>query len=707
MTQAMKRPNQNSIKGGATMEALENTNPTEQKSYTAENTKLFSYTGSKAKYKAHFDSVHSKLDKGVKKVNTYIEVFAGTLASMFHNLHHIEAQRIIINDFNPRIINLYKQIKSNPTEVFELYNRLEETYQSRVPKHLENLKLVPRDDRDKFIACKDFYYEARAMFNQTAPEMSVVNAALFLFVANHNFNGMYTESKKTGYNVSFNWSSKKINLEQIETAIDNLHKFFTQNNVVFENIDAFELIKKYVDEAEDTFIYLDPPYSDSTIQYQEGVSNFNAIQTHLNLIDACNKYKYVMYSNAHEDIFTNKFDSHMNFSRTNRISTDKSTKSNLEILAIKTNIKEVKAISILEIIEQFNEEFVPANTVETKKSISAITPSINTKIDTPTNNVIKNQPPLKVGTAFSGIGAPEQALKEMDIKYTNEYMIEIDKFARKTYLVNHSVKNIYEDITTIEPKTLPYVDLFVFGSPCQSFSLAGKRGGFQDTRGTLIFNGLQIIKETQPKYFIYENVKGLLSNDKGKTFQTVINAFNELGYNFKYKVLNTKNFGLPQNRERVFIVGTRKDIKNTFTFPTSQPVNNCVSDFITKGLNTSRLLFSTENKKQHMTKHITDIKTIEILPLIKYEADRRIYSTTGISPTIRTGGQTKFYDEINKTYRYLNTQELASLQGFDKDFIFPVSKAQTKKQIGNSISVPVIKAICENLLTDYITPYMG
>jgi len=461
MTQAMKRTNQNSIQGGTTMEEFQNTNSTEQKLYTSANTKLFTYTGSKAKYKAHFDSVHSKLDKGVKKVNTYIEVFAGTLASLFHNLHHIEAEKIVINDFNPRIINLYKQIKTNQKEVFELFNRLEEAYQSRVPKGLENLRLVPRDNRDEFIACKDFYYEARAMFNQTAPDLSVANAALFLFVANHNFNGMYTESKKTGYNVSFNWSSKKINLEKIETSINNLHKFFTENNVLFENMDAFELIKKY--EIEDTFIYLDPPYSDSTIQYQEGVSNFNAIQTHLNLIDACDKYKYVMYSNAHEDIFTNKFDSHMNFSRTNRISTDKSTKSNLEILAIKTNIQEVKAISILEIIEQFNEEFIPVNVVETKKSASAITPSIKTKIDTPINNITKKQQPLKVGTAFSGIGAPEQALKEMGIEHTDMYMIEVDKFARLTYMANHSIKNVYEDITTIEPKKLPYVDLFVFG----------------------------------------------------------------------------------------------------------------------------------------------------------------------------------------------------------------------------------------------------
>ena len=187
---------------------------------------------------------------------------------------------------------------------------------------------------------------------------------------------------------------------------------------------------------------------------------------------------------------------------------------------------------------------------------------------------------MKVGTFFSGIGSPEQALLNLGVNHVIEFACDIDKYARETYLKNFNCKNMYEDITALDMKNLSYVDLLVFGFPCQAFSMAGKRGGFEDTRGTLFYDALRYLKEHKPRYFIAENVKGLLSHDNGKTFQTIIDClalttntqmslmpFNNLGYHIYYKVLNTKDFGIPQNRERIFIIGIRDDADNNFRFP--------------------------------------------------------------------------------------------------------------------------------------------
>jgi len=200
---------------------------------------------------------------------------------------------------------------------------------------------------------------------------------------------------------------------------------------------------------------------------------------------------------------------------------------------------------------------------------------------------------MKVGTFFSGIGSPEQALLNLGIKHDIEFACDIDKYARQTYLKNFDCKKMYEDITTLNMKDLSYVDLLVFGFPCQAFSMAGKRGGFEDTRGTLFYDALRYLKEHKPRYFIAENVKGLISHDSGKTFQTIIDClaltvntqmtlmpFNNLGYHIHYKVLNTKDYGIPQNRERIFIVGIRDDADNNFRFPKEMLLNLKLKDIL-------------------------------------------------------------------------------------------------------------------------------
>ena len=200
---------------------------------------------------------------------------------------------------------------------------------------------------------------------------------------------------------------------------------------------------------------------------------------------------------------------------------------------------------------------------------------------------------LKVGTDFSGIGSPEIALKNLGVNFKSMFACDYDKYAKQSYLANHNTENFYDDITTRNQKDTPYVDLYVAGFPCQAFSLAGKRQGFDDTRGTLFFDLLKYLEAKKPKYFILENVKGLLSHNKGQTMAIILDCLAKtvnsqysftmyeegLNYHIYYKVLNTKDYGLPQNRERVFIVGFRDD-NHTFRWPKPFKLEKKLADLL-------------------------------------------------------------------------------------------------------------------------------
>ena len=202
---------------------------------------------------------------------------------------------------------------------------------------------------------------------------------------------------------------------------------------------------------------------------------------------------------------------------------------------------------------------------------------------------------MKIATVCSGIGSPEQALKELDIPHEIAFACEIDKYARQTYLANFTPNQMYTDLTAEEwDNPEQYSDLFIGGIPCQAFSLAGKRLGEMDKRGLLFYDFYRYVKNQQPKVFIIENVKGLLSDNNGITFQnwcallgrsmnTHINMFNHedsLLYNLHFKVLNSKDFGVPQNRERVFLVGVRNDLPNTFHFPIGERLTKRLKDIL-------------------------------------------------------------------------------------------------------------------------------
>jgi DNA (cytosine-5)-methyltransferase 1 len=227
---------------------------------------------------------------------------------------------------------------------------------------------------------------------------------------------------------------------------------------------------------------------------------------------------------------------------------------------------------------------------------------------------------IKIGTDFSGIGSPEQAIKNLGIPHKVVFACDIDKYARQTYLENHECGTMYTDITTRNHEEVPQLDLYVAGFPCQAFSLAGKREGFEDVRGTLFFNVAEFIKINQPKAFILENVKGLLSHDSGRTFQTITDLLSNgggtvngqmsfpifddgLGYHINYQVLNTKEHGIPQNRERIFIVGFKE--YQDYRFPIKEPLNLKLKDILENEvdekfyLSEKMLRGFIEHKKRH------------------------------------------------------------------------------------------------------------
>jgi len=284
---------------------------------------------------------------------------------------------------------------------------------------------------------------------------------------------------------------------------------------------------------------------------------------------------------------------------------------------------------------------------------------------------------------------------------------EIDKYAIKVYERNFNGHTNYGDCTAIDAQQLPDFDLLVGGFPCQAFSIAGKRYGFQDTRGTLFFDIARILANKRPRHLVLENVKGLLSHDNGKTFQTILGVLTDLGYTVEWQVLNSKDFGVPQNRERVIIVGhlgaecrgkvfpiTGTDYEDTRII--GQDVAYTIDANYAKGTNT-------------LEKSRRSIVVAGMLNSEKWqkfnESSRRVYDTSGIAPTIPTvsgGGHTPKID-TEARIRRLTPKECERLQGFPDDWTAlgigdePISDTQRYKMCGNAVTTNVIQAVMERL----------
>lgn len=234
------------------------------------------------------------------------------------------------------------------------------------------------------------------------------------------------------------------------------------------------------------------------------------------------------------------------------------------------------------------------------------------------------------------------------------------------WIYNKGHKN-YGDITTINPAELPDFDLLCGGFPCQAFSIAGKRAGFEDTRGTLIYDVFRIIKEKHPKLVLLENVKGLLSHDNGRTFKTIITSLAELGYAVEWQVLNAKNFGVPQNRERVFIIGHLGGFGGRQVFPIEE---------------------SNGVYLEEITKEVSDAQ--------------RIYNPDGLAKSQKAlggglGAKTGMYQLEDCKIRRLTPTECERLMGLPDGWTEGVSDTQRYKLCGNGVVVNVVKEIIKRI----------
>lgn len=398
---------------------------------------------------------------------------------------------------------------------------------------------------------------------------------------------------------------------------------------------------------------------------------------------------------------------------------------------------------------------------------------------------------IKLATVFSGIGAIEHSLDRLGIPYDlvfasdngeieldeteaeikskiagtdNKYAKEVvdqlylhngkTNFVQKSYFANYDIdeSRFYQDVRFINGKEYyNKVDLFVGGSPCQSFSMVGKRGGFNDTRGTLFYDFARLVKEIKPKVFIYENVKGVLNHDNGNTWQIMKNVFNDLNYDWNYKVLNAKDYGVPQNRERIFVVGIRNDlIHNKFIFPKPVTLNTKMQDYLEsnvsekyylgeKGIN---FVIDEKNLKKKYTQISGDIALCETKnqqfnwhgdfwfePLETKHGKRipeKYYLSDKLVKYVMSTGTKGFYskpkidldiarpllssmakmhragvDNYVTTYgriRKLTPRECLRLMGFSDTFKIVVSDTQMYKQAGNSIVVDVLMRLVLSII---------
>lgn len=365
---------------------------------------------------------------------------------------------------------------------------------------------------------------------------------------------------------------------------------------------------------------------------------------------------------------------------------------------------------------------------------------------------------IRLATMFSGIGAIEFALKRLNLNTEIVFASDNDKFVKESYFANYNIsdENWYNDVYDIQGKKYKgKIDLLVGGSPCQSFSMVGKRKGLEDTRGTLFYEFARVVKESQPKVFIYENVKGLVNHDKGNTFETIKATFDELGYRYFYKVLNAKDYGIPQHRERIFVVGFR-DKRLTFKFPKSIELQHVMQDFLEdytdskyylkeKGV---KFVTSSKNRKKRYTQINGDIALCqkanqqfnwhgdfifekqsqqEFNEFIfdVQEVEEKYYLSEKVKNYVLSTGTKKFktttktdlnvarpllqtmhkmhragvdnYVTHKGRIRKLTPKECLRLMGFGDEFKQVVSDTQMYRQAGNSIVVDVLIAILKEM----------
>lgn len=294
---------------------------------------------------------------------------------------------------------------------------------------------------------------------------------------------------------------------------------------------------------------------------------------------------------------------------------------------------------------------------------------------------------LRTIDLFAGIGGIRLGFEKIGAECV--FSSEWDKHAQDMYEANFGERP-FGDINEIDPKDIPDHDFLLAGFPCQPFSIAGKQLGFADTRGTLFFNIEKILEEKRPYGFMLENVSRLKTHDKGRTLQVILEKLENLGYTVYYKVLNTLDFGIPQLRKRIYIIGFRENIH--FEFPKPSGYKVTLEDILEHDEDVPESYFVSEQIKE---KRLSKVKPNAPYPSIWHENIGGNISALPHSCALRAGGSYNYL--LVNGIRRLTGREMLRLQGFPEDFKINVAYTQIRKIAGNSVTVKIIEMIAEQV----------
>ena len=319
-------------------------------------------------------------------------------------------------------------------------------------------------------------------------------------------------------------------------------------------------------------------------------------------------------------------------------------------------------------------------------------------LDFPENPPFPNptKAPFKSIDLFAGIGGTRLGFAQTGM-VENVFTSEIDKFSRKTYFANFG-EEAYGDITEIDPRDIPDHDILIGGFPCQAFSQAGKKLGFKDARGTLFFQIAKILDVKRPKSFLLENVRNLKSHNQGQTFSHIKEILDELNYEVYVMQFKSRDFGVPQNRERIYIVGFERDkVKNyeSFNAPIPFKTPTCVGDILQTNVD-PKYTISDKLWQGHQRRKVDNKKNGKGFGYSLFSSKSEYTNT--ISARYYKDGSEILIEQEGKNPRKITPREAARLQGFPEEFIIAVSDTQAYKQFGNSVSVPVVNAVAHSII---------
>ena len=307
---------------------------------------------------------------------------------------------------------------------------------------------------------------------------------------------------------------------------------------------------------------------------------------------------------------------------------------------------------------------------------------------------------------FSGIGGFSLGLQQAGVETDYIGFSDIDPHANKTFKRRFPDAEELGSVTDIQSDRLPRIDLITFGFPCQDLSIAGKRGGLKANRSSLFFEAIKIIRNKKPKYFIFENVKGIFSSNGGKDFDIILRSIADIGYDGQWQLCNTRWY-LPQNRERIYFVGHIRGECRPQVFPigeSNKKIPELYEQRIQKQqLHTNSLTarYEGEGAGSYIIENKSERELNQIGKICEGDGGR-VFSPDGIAPTLKAlgggwGAKTGLYRVESSKIRRLTCKECERLQGFPDGWTDEQSDSQRYKQLGNAVSVPVVKAIMERL----------